>query len=171
MKELLLLRHAKSSWDDPEKDDLERRLSARGRRAAKRVAQWLAHSRVRPALVLCSDAVRTRETLALVHAAIGAPEVGFERQLYLASKTKLLGRLRKLDDALRCVMLIGHNPGLQELALTLLPKDAVLERDKISAKFPTAAIVRLGFAGASWSDLGPEKTRLFAYVVPRELDD
>lgn len=126
---------------------------------------------MRPALVLGSDAARTRETLALIHEAIGAPEVRFERRLYLANKSKLLGRLRKLDDALRSVMLIGHNPGLQELALALLPKDAVVEREKIAAKFPTAAVVRLTLAGASWSDLGLAKTRLIAYVVPRELDD
>jgi phosphohistidine phosphatase len=171
LKELILLRHAKSSWDDPGKDDVERPLSARGRRAATRMAQWLAQVRVRPSFVLCSDALRTRQTLALIHAAIGAPDVAYEKQLYLASKTKLLGRLRKLNDALRCVMLIGHNPGLQELALALLPKDAAVEREKIAAKFPTAATVRLAFDGASWSDLGPGKTRLIAYVVPRELAD
>lgn len=171
MKELILVRHAKSSWKDPGKDDFERRLSSRGRRAAKRIAEWLAEARVRPTLVLCSDAARTRETLALIGEAMGAPEVVFEKDLYLAGKSKLLARLRKLGDGIRCVMLIGHNPGLQELALALLPKGADLERDKIAAKFPTAALVRLAFAGASWSKLGPAKTRLIAYVVPRELDD
>ncbi|MBM3567073.1 MAG: histidine phosphatase family protein [Alphaproteobacteria bacterium] len=168
-KELILFRHAKSSWDDPLLHDFDRPLNRRGRRAAVRMAGWMADAKYRPTLVLCSPAARTRETHDIVRAALGKPEVKFERALYLASAARLLQRLRKLPAKTRSVMLIGHNPGLQRLALKLSAGQRTGVRVRINKKFPTAALVRFAITAEHWRDLGPETTRLLDFVRPRDV--
>jgi phosphohistidine phosphatase len=163
---LYLLRHAKSSWADPTVADRERTLAKRGRRDAKRIAKHLRRIGGEPELVLCSPAERTRETLELTRPALGAAEVEFEEELYGASCDELLARIRLVPDSVDSVMLIGHNPGLHELAITLSSTGDELER--LKAKFPTAALATLTTAG-SWSRLGPSKATLAAYVVPKQL--
>jgi phosphohistidine phosphatase len=163
---LYLLRHAKSSWAEPTLADRERPLAPRGRRDAKRIAEHLRQIGCEPELVLCSTAVRTSETLELVRPSLGTSTVMLEDELYAASWDHLLARIRLVPDAVASVMLIGHNPGMHELALALASTGDALER--LEAKFPTAALATLAFA-KSWSRLAPAEAKLAAYVVPKQL--
>ena len=119
MKRLFLLRHAKSSWDDPGLDDHERPLAPRGRRASKLIGEHLRRERIEPSLVLCSSARRTRETVERVMPARGGTAVSVEDGLYTASSGGLLQRLREVPPDVESVMLVGHQPAIQELALDL----------------------------------------------------
>jgi phosphohistidine phosphatase len=166
MQTLYLLRHAKSSWDDPTLPDHERPLAPRGRRDAKRIAKHLRRLGLEPELILCSSAARTRETLELLRPALGASEVIVEEDLYGASSDELLARIHLVPDSVASVMLIGHNPGLEQLALALASAGDDLER--LAAKFPTAALATLAIAN-SWSRLAPGDATLDAYVVPKQL--
>ncbi|MGH2707497.1 MAG: SixA phosphatase family protein [Actinomycetota bacterium] len=167
MRYLYLLRHAKSSWNDPGLADRERPLAPRGRRAAGKIAGYLRSEKVSPTLVLCSPARRTMQTLELIAPALGEGRTLVEEALYLADATKLLKRLRRLPETVFSVMLIGHNPSLQELALTLAGRGAALGR--LEAKFPTGALAILAVPAESWRDLGEGVAELAAYVVPRDL--
>ena len=151
MKRLYLLRHAKSSWDDPELADHERPLSARGRRAADAIGNHLREHGIEPELVLCSSAARTRETLARIGL---SGEV--ERDLYGASANELLARVRELPPGVESALLIGHNPGMHDLALALTgePRD----------KYPTGALATIELAG--WT---AGSGRMIGFVRPREL--
>jgi phosphohistidine phosphatase len=164
MATLYLLRHAKSSWDDPGLPDRERPLAPRGRRDANLLAAYLVRERIAPELILCSPAVRTRQTLELVRP---PGRVAFLDALYGASCDELLKRLRSLPETVASVMLIGHNPGLQELALDLASGGAGLER--LEAKFPTAALATLTIAAGPWSRLASDDATLTGYVVPKQL--
>jgi phosphohistidine phosphatase len=166
MPRLHLLRHAKSSWDDPGLADRDRPLAPRGRRAAERMAEHLRAAGVRPALVLCSSAVRARQTLTAVADALGDPPTAIEDALYLAEPEDVLGRLRAVPDADPEVLVIGHNPTLQELALELARDGSDLPR--LREKLPTGALVTLAFEGP-WRDLGPGRATLVAFVTPRDL--
>lgn len=170
MKELILFRHAKASREGPSMSDLDRPLARRGRSAVAQMAGWLAATGYRPDTVLCSAAVRTRETFSFLRESLGNPEVHFERALYLVSAVRLLQRLRELPGKTRSVMLIGHNPGLQKLALQLMADRSAETRARIKTKFPTAALVRFEVNAAGWNDLGPETARLLDCVYPRDLD-
>jgi phosphohistidine phosphatase len=168
MRTLYLLRHAKSSWADPGLRDDGRPLAPRGRRDAKRIARHVGRLGIEPELVLCSTSARTRETLELVRPALGsAAWVRLEAELYAASAGSLLERLRAVPDDVASVLLIGHNPGLQELALLLAAAGAELER--LEAKFPTAALATLTIARTTWTRLSDGDAELAAYVVPKEL--
>jgi phosphohistidine phosphatase len=166
VKRLFLLRHAKSSWDDPSLADHDRPLAPRGRRASALIEEHLRRNRVEPVLVLCSSARRTRETLERVRPALGAAEVRFERELYGASCEDLLRRLRAVPDELPSVMLVGHQPVIQQLAVHLAGGGPELER--LRGKFPTAALATLTFAGG-WSELERGGAELVAYVKPKQL--
>lgn len=131
------------------------------------IAKHVRKARIEPDLVLCSSAARTRETLERVRPALGDAAVSIEDGLYAASHEAILERLRAVDDGLTSVMVIGHNPGLQDLALALASTGAGLER--LRAKFPTAALATIVVLGGSWSALAPGAAELAAYVVPREL--
>jgi phosphohistidine phosphatase len=164
-KHLYLLRHAKSSWDDPGLADHDRPLAPRGRRAGELLAAHARRSQIAPQLVLCSSSTRTRQTLALLELA-GEPVVLYERGLYAASEIALLERLRSVRDDVASVMLIGHNSGIEQLALLVAsggPRIATLRE-----KFPTGALATLAFHGG-WRELGPGVAELEDFVVPREL--
>ena len=167
MRTLYLGRHAKSSWSDPTLPDFERPLARRGRRDAKRVAAHLRRCGIEPALILCSSAARTRETLELLRPALGEARIRIEDELYARSGDGLRERLRAVDDAVDSVMVIGHNPGLQDLALALASTGAELER--LQVKFPTGALATLAVPRATWSELAAGDAELAAYVVPRQL--
>jgi phosphohistidine phosphatase len=163
---LYLLRHAKSSWDDPTLADHDRPLAPRGRRDAKLIAKHLHGAGGDLELVLCSSAVRTRETLELLRPALAGATVMVEEELYGASSDDLLARVRLVPDPVASVLLIGHNPGLHELALWLATAGEELER--LELKFPTAALATLVLA-TTWSRLAPAGATLEAYVVPKQL--
>jgi phosphohistidine phosphatase len=165
MRTLYLLRHAKSSWDNPALPDRERPLAPRGLRDAKRIAKHIGQLGITPALVLCSPALRTRETLDLLRPRLAEAAVEVDEQLYGSSSETLLERIRSVPDDVGSVLLIGHNPGLQDLALVLASRGAKLKR--LEAKFPTAALATL--AVGHWSTLSPGDAELVAYVVPKQL--
>jgi phosphohistidine phosphatase len=162
-KRLLLLRHAKSSWDDPSLADHDRPLAPRGRKAAKRIGEYLRREKIEISLVLCSSARRARETLERAQPLAGAAIV-IEPGLYGASASELLDRVRHLSDDIGSAMLIGHNPALEDLTLALAQPGTELA----GAKFPTAALATLTFSGR-WHDLTPGKATLTGLVKPREL--
>jgi phosphohistidine phosphatase len=166
MKHVYLLRHAKSSWKTRGVQDHDRPLAPRGRRAAKAIAGYLLEHGIEPELVLCSTARRTRETLERIEPALGTADVRFEPELYGASAGTLLDRLRRVDDEVGSVLLIGHNPAIQTLALDLATHAA----PEMEAKFPTAALAALEFRGRSWRALGAGTVELTAFVRPRDLE-
>ena len=112
VKRLWLLRHAKSSWEEPGLADHDRPLAPRGRKASKRIARWVSANGVQPELVLCSTAIRARATLDLISGALGSPVVRFEDGIYHATAEGLLERLRTVPDDVGDVLVVGHNPGL-----------------------------------------------------------
>jgi phosphohistidine phosphatase len=163
VRHLHLLRHAKSSWDEPGLADYDRPLAPRGRRACKKLAKHLRREGIQPDTVLCSSSRRTRETLELIRSALEDPVIEIEDGLYAADSDRLLARVRELPETARSVLLIGHNPGLHELALTLAPGSA-----GFAEKFPTGALASLAL-DTPWPDIGAARAELVAYVVPREL--
>jgi phosphohistidine phosphatase len=169
MRELHLLRHLKSSWKDDELDDHDRPLSKRGRAGGTAMAGYFATAKIAPDLVLCSSALRTRQTLDLVLHAIDPPRVMLERSLYEAGRSQLLQRLRQVEGEVGSVLLIGHNPGLQDLALWLADPAARDLRQRLDAKFPTGALVSYRIE-QGWSDLRAHSAAVIAYVTPRGLD-
>lgn len=163
MRHVHLLRHTKSSWDEPTLADHERPLAPRGRRACKKLAKHLRREGIRPDLVLCSSSRRTRETLELIRSALKGAVIEIEDGLYAADSDRLLARLRELPETAGSVLVIGHNPGLQDLALTLAPGSA-----ELAEKFPTGALASFAF-DTPWLRVGEVGAVLVAYVVPREL--
>jgi phosphohistidine phosphatase len=168
MRRVYLLRHAKSSWKDGSLADRERPLAGRGRKAATAMAGHLEDEGIRPDLVLCSPARRTRETLERIEDALGdGIEARFEDALYGATEATLLRCLNALPDEVDSVMLIGHNPGLEDLALALASEGAELER--LREKFPTAALATIDLPAARWSAIERGGGELVAFVRPRDL--
>jgi phosphohistidine phosphatase len=166
---LHLLRHAKSVREDHNADDRLRPLSRVGREDARFVAHGLPAALGAIDLVLCSTALRTRETASLVLAGFAAPPpIAFEDGLYLAAAADLIRRLRRLDEATRGVLLIGHNPGLRELALTLAAPNSPGYAALASGKFPTTA--RASFIiETDWAGLDRARHTLRDYVTPKSL--
>jgi phosphohistidine phosphatase len=170
MNMLHLLRHAKSSAKD-DVEDHQRPLSRRGRKTARRVGRNLSAKLGAIDLVLCSSARRTRETLDLVLDELSPrPLTLIEDALYLASREKLAARLGRLDARDANVLLIGHNPGLHELAVALADENSSAFRALASGKFPTAAYVSFRVP-ADWSVLGSSRHELIGYVTPESLAD
>jgi phosphohistidine phosphatase len=169
LKTLYLLRHAKSSWDDPSLADHDRPLAARGRKAASRMAVHMRQAKVRPDLVLCSSATRAVQTYELIASALGSTtEVLVEDDLYGAGDAELLIRLNGVADAVGAALLIGHNPGLQDLALALAGDGDTPGLTKIGDKFPTGALATLSVP-TPWSTLGPGGAYLAGLATPRDL--
>ena len=162
-RNLALLRHAKSSWSDPDLADHDRPLTSRGRRGATRMGRYLRDTGFAPDLVLCSSATRARETLELLKLPPRS-SVLVEDQLYGASATELVARLRGVDDTARSVLLIGHNPGIQDAATRLASKP-----ERLAEKFPTAGLAVLVIPNAPWTDLQPGIGDLRSFVAPRSL--
>ena len=173
MKIILLLRHAKSAWGQPGLDDHERPLNKRGERAAEAMAEHIVHNAPRPDLILCSTAVRTRQTLApLVHRlATPAPPIALEKGLYLASEPELLVRLRAVAEEIRTVLLIGHNEGIGELANALAGDGDPALLALLQEKFPTGTLATLQLDEALWCDLAPGAAELMAFVRPRDISE
>ena len=168
-KRLFVLRHAKSSWDDPGIDDHERPLAPRGRRAVKVLHQHLCEQHIALELVLCSSSRRTRETLEGVEP---GGETSIESELYAASAKDLIERLRRVPEPTSSVMVIGHNPAMQLLVLRLtanagrVPEGSDLAA--IQQKFPTGALATLTF-DCAWSELSSGRAELTAYVRPKAI--
>ena len=182
MLTLMLLRHAKSSWADEGLDDFDRPLASRGRKAAPRVARFIADGGFGPDLILCSTARRARETLSLVLPSMAhSCTIRMDRTLYEADEEEDLGeRLRTLADTDvpegdraprgQRVLVIGHNPAMQDFAIQLVGSGAPDDREAIAAKFPTAALAVIAFDADRWHDIVPGSGTLTHFVRPRDLD-
>jgi phosphohistidine phosphatase len=156
---LYVLRHAKSSWEDPALADHDRPLAPRGRRNAAVLAEQVARERIAPELILCSTALRARETLAALLAALdGECEIRLEDELYGATADQLVARLRELPEATSSALLLGHNPGLEDLV-------ARLAGDEGPDRLPTAALVVL--EGGAWASVGSSRWRVVSTTIPR----
>lgn len=166
---IYLLRHAKSSWDEPDLVDRERPLAKRGRKAVGLLRDHFHESGVAPDLVLCSSAVRAIQTLEGVREGLppGA-RVEIEAGLYAAGAASLLGRLRRLPEEVGSVMFVGHNPAIEDLAAQLSGGGDPDARAALEAKYPTGGLATLAFEGV-WRDLDPEGATLEAFAVPRRL--
>ena len=167
LRHIVVIRHAKSSWDDPSLADHDRPLSKRGRNALSRLRDHIEGLELRPDLVMCSSSRRTRETLAGIRAAFGqGARVESDSSLYGAGAERLVTELRRLDDQVTNVVLIGHNPGVADLvdllAAASAPGGAAID------KFPTAAVAVLSVAGP-WSALQPACAMLESFWAPRQL--
>jgi phosphohistidine phosphatase len=172
VKTILLLRHAKSAWGQPGLDDHERPLNKRGARAAEAMADHIVRKAPRPDLVLCSTAVRTRQTLApLVQRLVPpAPPIALEKSLYLAPEAILLARLQAVPDDIRTVLLIGHNEGIGELAEALAGTGDPRALDRLHEKYPTGALATFEIPDGSWRELAPGEGDLLSFVRPRDLE-
>ena len=171
MLTLTLFRHAKSSWDDETFDDFERPLAQRGLEAAPRMGRALAELGPTVDVVLCSTARRTRETLNLVlqELAPDQPLVQFDEALYHGLPEILFERILKYAGSARHILLVGHNPGLEILAVRLTNDGDSEELRAMAHKFPTAAFAQLNFDVDAWSDLQAGSGHLTAFRTPRTL--
>lgn len=166
MHQLLLLRHAKSSWDDAKLADRDRPLSKRGRRTATAMRKTMMDLGLAPDLVLVSPSRRTQETLAALEPWDDTPLVEQVEVLYLASAQQLLAVLRDVNETVRSVMLIAHNPGMQELAVLL----AGGSHGRLNGGFPTTALAEFSVA-TQWQQLDAAGARLVRFLTPRDLQE
>lgn len=168
MKTLYVLRHAKSDWGDESLPDFERPLNHRGRKSAKAVGAEMRDRGIRPDLVVCSPAVRAKETLGLVIDSYGQDlPVTEDRRIYEASTGALANIVRNAPDDVEHLMIVGHNPGFQDLVVALSEQSSL--RDEAAEKFPTAALAEIRFSIDRWSELAPETGQLEDLIKPRDL--
>jgi len=170
MKTLLLLRHAKSSWADPAIGDFDRPLAPRGRRAMKLIGGYLEDRKLLPDLVLCSTAKRTHETCDLLAPQLGGASVRFDKALYLSTPAVLLRLVQAAPLAAGRVMVIAHNPGLQQFAERLAGSGDEVKLERMHSKFPTAGLAVLTLPIDDWRDVTAAGARLEDFVAPRDLD-
>ncbi len=175
MRLLMLLRHAKSSWDQFGLDDIDRPLSSLGRSAAPLLGRYLSRQGMHPDLVLCSSAVRAYQTWELVSAEwdqvdkAGSPPVEMRSSLYLANPIELQSTIKRIGDDIKTVMIIGHNPGMAQLAARLVIGGDPRGMKSMTKKFPTAALAIIQLPIESWSLLRAGQGRLEAFVRPKDL--
>jgi phosphohistidine phosphatase len=170
MLRLLLLRHAKAERSRPGEGDHDRALAERGRTDAPRIGRYMARHGFVPDLALVSTAVRTRETWALCEPVFERrPPATFDRRIYEAEPQAILGAIRETDRGVATLLVVGHNPGLQELATMLVASGDVDARQRMKEGFPTSALAIVNFALDDWQSLHPRAGRLEHFVTPRSL--
>jgi phosphohistidine phosphatase len=172
MKTLTLLRHAKSGWDDKVTRDVDRPLNSKGKRAAETVGKHWRGLGLAFDHVVASPALRVHETIDHLVAGYGTDLAAVEdRRIYLASAVTLLDVIHDLPPGAEHVLLVGHNPGLEDLVLMLVPDDTAADglRDTVEEKFPTASTAEMTFDGA-WADVTANGATLTRFIRPRDLD-
>ncbi len=170
---LLLLRHAKSSRDDPSLADMERPLNSRGEKAASRMGEYIARKKLVPDLVLCSPALRTRQTWVLAaHEMPSPPSATICPELYdFGDGTPLLSCLRTKGGKAKSVMIVSHNPSTHNLALRLVGSGRADLRKQLAEKYPTGALAVLTFDAKEWASLAEGTGKLERFIRPRDLSD
>lgn len=172
MKTLTLLRHAKSGWDDPVARDFDRALNDRGKKGAALVGRHMRKLGLEFDTVVSSPAVRCVDTLDGVWDGYGRTlHPHWDRRIYLASCVTLLDVVHDQPDTTERVLMCGHNPGLEDLILMLVPDNAEDGlRDGVEEKFPTASIAEMTFDVANWAEVASGKGHLTRFIRPRDLD-
>lgn len=172
MKTLGIWRHAKSDWNDRSARDFDRPLNPRGLRGAAIIGSHIAGLRIYWERIVASPAVRVAQTIEVgAQAARINPQVRWDRRIYLASSATLLDLLREQDGEPRTILMVGHNPGLEDLIFDLVPDDGSNPlRDIVEEKYPTATFARLEIDIASWTQLEDGSARLVELTRPRDLD-
>lgn len=170
MRRLILLRHTKSDWPKGVADH-ERPLAKRGRRAGPAMGSYMAEAGLKPDRAIVSTAARTQETWALAHPAFATaiPKID-ERRIYEAPVSRLLTVVREAPDDVRTLLLVGHNPGLADLAATLIGTGAASDLARLRDKYPTGGLAVIDFDLASWADVAAGAGSLERFVTPRSLD-
>jgi phosphohistidine phosphatase len=170
MKQLAILRHAKSDWGNPGLTDFDRPLNKRGRKAAKKVGRELLSRGLTFDRIVSSPATRARETVERFGLGYGQnPEVCFEPGLYMCSTGTLIGVINALPDAAQTVMIVGHNPGFHDIVLRMTKLDGDGLRDKVGANFPTGAFALIDFPVDHWAEVEPASGEIRQVIFPREL--
>ena len=171
MKTLTLLRHAKSGWDDPVKRDFDRPLNKRGRKAALTVGREMRARGLAFDRVIASPAVRVIETLADVAEGYGGPiEPIYDNRIYLAPVSTLLELIHEADDGAERLLIVGHNPGLELLAMTLTRDDGAGLRGEIAIKYPTATLAEIALPVDHWREVAEGIGEVIRFIRPRDLD-
>ncbi len=174
MRRLMLLRHAKTEHDGPTGRDQDRRLDQRGKKDAAEIGGWIGRHPPFPELVLVSPAVRARQTWDFVWEAMkehaGEPQVEFVPELYAADPSDLLQAIRhaSVSDPKR-LMLVGHNPGMHEVALMLTGSGDAAARKALADNLPTSGLVIFDFAVSDWDEVGFHRGKLVLFVSPKLL--
>ena len=172
MKRLTVLRHAKSSWAEPGIDDFDRPLNERGWKAARRMGKELKHLRITFDFALASPAARVRETIDGLTETYGEPRfpIRFEPRIYLASAETLLELVRETAPDVESLLLVGHSPAMERLAVELSHDDKHGFRARIAEKFPTAGLATIELPADDWAELEPGKGKVVELILPKELD-
>lgn len=172
MKKLGIWRHAKSDWNDRSARDFDRPLNKRGRKGAAIMGRHIASQPTYWERIIASPAVRVAQTIELgAQAAKINPQVRWDRRIYLASSATLIDLLREQDGDPGTILMVGHNPGLEDLIFDLVPDDGSSPlRDIVEEKYPTAAFAQLEIDIDSWGDLEEGMARLVQLTRPRDLD-
>lgn len=161
MKTLFLLRHAKSSWQDASQPDFERPLNERGKQAAPLIGKFMREHKLRPALILCSPAERARQTIALVREAAALNvELRYDERIYAASLARLLEVVSQVDESAESVLLVGHNPGMEELLASLTGE---------VRQMPTATLAHINLNVERWADAERQSGELVRLTKPKDL--
>ncbi len=168
-KTLYILRHAKAETGAPHQDDHTRKLVERGVEAAQIVGAYMFKQGIKPAKVICSDSVRTRETWSQIESVYPAPNVEFTRKLYLASANEMLASLVNLPEQIASVLMIGHNPGVHQLCLKLAKEGDEDMLDVMHLKFPTCALATIELGNVGWGQVADAHGALVDFVTPKML--
>lgn len=170
MKHLILMRHAKSSWDHPDLDDHARPLNERGKSGAAAMAGWLGAMKARPDHVIVSDAVRTSQTWDIIRRDMGiSPDTEISRDYYLANPMRMMDAIKSAPDDAETIMLIGHQPGMSVLLERLADGSEPVSRQRAYQHFPTAATALLDVPVAAWGDVDFGNCVFARFASPKEL--
>lgn len=170
MRRLMLLRHAKAETPTAGQRDADRSLAERGREVAPQMGRYMAQHGLTPDRALVSTSKRTRETWDLVASALAKkPPADFEERVYEASAKAILSAVHAIDAKAHTLLVVGHNPGIQQLAVLLVASGDSNARHSLAEKFPTAALAVIDFGGDRWSDIKASTGRLDRFVTPRSL--
>lgn len=168
---LTTLRHAKSSWDDHRLDDFDRPLNDRGRKAARKIGRELKRRKVRFDHVIASPAARARETVEELAKGYGKlPDVSFDSQIYEAGAERLLQLIRHIPETAHAPLLVGHNPGMQQIVLALTREDGNGLRERVAEKYPTAGLAIIELDVPRWGEVETQSGKIVELILPRELD-
>lgn len=171
MRRLLLLRHSKADRSQPGESDIERRLIERGRKDAALIGGYMAKHALTPERVLVSPALRTQETWKSASGAFRpAPGATTVERLYDATAHTIFAVIKDAPASAHSVLVVGHNPGLHELALMLIASGDIEAREQLAEKLPTSGLIIIDFAVDTWSALHPHSGRLERFVTPKSLE-